>query len=176
MHSDHEDTLQRILDEIGNRVRGPVVPSRVLKLVVHVRRSNAVDGRVYGSTVPTHAVAEALHKASRSLRVTAPIGFVIETNLVSQDPDENLAVLFDRVYDKTDPVEAFQLFLDCSYLIVGTSSFSYSAALLRGRRCTGSFPFWHKPLPTWDSFHCDCAVLPPYKNESMWLDLAWFSR
>jgi nucleoside-diphosphate-sugar epimerase len=117
-----------------------------LNIVVHVRRPNPHDNRLYGADTPDDLFLGIINKLRTIYADRNPLFHV-----QSQGNVENF-----RAYNAPDTVlhlnesveDSFTSMVLADVLVVGASGFSYTAGLL-SEGVVYCLPFWHRPLPSW---------------------------
>jgi hypothetical protein len=121
-----------------------------LNIAIHIRRPNPHDSRISGTDTPDSLFVSIIN-ALRILYASEMPLF----HIYSQGSIESFTLYTapDTVLHLNEPIEDTYLgMVFADILVTGTSSFSYTAALL-SEGIVYYIPFWHSPLSSWISVH-----------------------
>lgn len=117
-------------------------------VAIHIRRPNPHDSRIDGADTPDKVFLTIINSLRKSYSAHKPL-----FHLFSQGKLENFRKYqaIDTVLHLNESIEdTFLGMVAADVLIVGASSFSYTAGLL-SEGAVYYIPFWHAPLPHWKS-------------------------
>jgi hypothetical protein len=140
-----------------NKQRQDYFDPDAFSVAVHIRRPNPHDSRVLGTNTPDSFFLNVLSSFREQYTGKHPT-----FHIYSQG---ELAV-FEQLFGAEDTVfhinssieETFASMVFADVLVIGKTSFSYTAALLSGGTIY-YLPFWHPPLPHWRVLTEDGTVL-----------------
>ncbi len=119
-------------------------------IAIHLRRPNQQDNRVEGTNTPDQLFLDTINALRTLYRDKNPLFHIYSqgdsTRFQAYQADDIMLHLDESVED------TFQGFVFADVLVIGASSFSYTAALL-SEGPVYYIPFWHNPLPGWISVH-----------------------
>ena len=120
-------------------------------IAIHIRRSNPCDIRTGGTDTPDNLYLDIINKLRIVYSAKKPL-----FHIYSQSFNKENFELFnaqDIVLHINEPLESTYIeMILADALVTGTSSFSYTAAILSDG-IIYYVPFWHPPLPHWISIH-----------------------
>lgn len=119
-------------------------------IAIHIRRPNSHDNRTEGTDTPDEIFIKALNKLSTIYASNNPLFHVY-----SQGNEENFKIFESDniIFHLNESIEeTFTSMVFADVLVIGASSFSYSAGLLSDG-IVYYIPFWHPPLPHWKSIN-----------------------
>ena len=126
------------------------VDTKRFNIVIHVRRPNAHDNRVYGTDVPDQFFLEIIRMLRIKYKNNNPIFHIFSqgeiANFAAYKTDDTLLRINETIED------AFSTMVFADMLVAAQSAFSYVAGLL-SEGSVYYIPFSCKPLPHWTSVY-----------------------
>ena len=119
-----------------------------LNIAIHIRRHNQQDNRIHGTDTPDAVYLHIINRLRIIYSSKKPL-----FHLYSQGNRDDFKKFDakDIILHLNESVEdTFSSMVLAAVLVTGTSSLSYSAALL-SEGIVYYIPFWHSPLPHWIS-------------------------
>ena len=139
-------SLKKIKQVFRANKENPYINNKNLNIALHMRRPNNHDNRIMGADTPDDFFLKIINKLRGLYQSKKPLFHIYSQGNVNNFAKFNAPDISLHLNDTVE--DAFIPMVFADILVIGRSSFSYTAGLL-SEGIVYYIPFWHSPLPHW---------------------------